>query len=108
MLVPEDSGGEPLDRRVRAPMEVGKTGDFVTGIAAAVMARRSNGSLHTDHAYVGANMIGIGRHAQGVRSRADSLAFVPGTAYEDYGTGGCGRPVVRSGKFGWCFGPVPA
>jgi hypothetical protein len=42
-----------------------------------------NGSLHIDHAYVGANMIGIGPHAQGVRSRADSLAFVPGTAYEN-------------------------
>jgi hypothetical protein len=58
------------------------------------MAQRSNGSLHADDAYVGANMIGIARHAQGVRSRADSLAFVPGNAYEDYGTGGTrpGRP----------------
>jgi hypothetical protein len=71
------------------------------------MARRSNGSLHADDAYVGANMIGIAPHAQGVRSRADNLAFVSGTAYEDYGTGGRGL-VVRSGKFGWCFGPVPA
>jgi hypothetical protein len=42
----------------------------------------------------------------GVCSRADNLAFVPGTAYEDYWTGGRGL-VVRSGKFGWCFGPVP-
>jgi hypothetical protein len=32
---------------------------------------------------------------------------VPGTAYEDYGTGGRSL-VVRSGKFGWCFGPAPA
>jgi hypothetical protein len=72
------------------------------------MARRSNTSLYADDAYVGANMIGIAPHAQGVRSRADSLAFVPGTAYEDYGTGGRGGLVVRSGKFGWCVGPVPA
>jgi hypothetical protein len=100
----------PCDRdliKLRESVNDRKTGDFVSGSAAAVMARRSNGSLHADDAYVGANMIGIAPHAQGVRSRADNLAFVSGTAYEDYGTGGRGL-VVRSGKFGWCFGPVPA
>jgi hypothetical protein len=44
------------------------------------------------------NMIGIAPHAQGVRSRADSLAFVPGTAYEDYGTGGRGLVVATVTK----------
>src|SRR5262245_36994913 len=48
MLVLEDAGGEPLDRRLDAPMEVGRFLRLAIGIAAAVGKLHQRGLVHKD------------------------------------------------------------